>query len=104
MTGDVTNVVLEDLNELQVSKPVSYHAVKSAELLNGLHSKILTKKISSLIQQTGRLKREIDAMMALIDMENVSNTNNLFYILAFVRKIREYILLTRLSLLSLLCV
>ena len=66
--------MLEDLNELQVSKPVSYHAVKNTALLNGLHNKILSKKISQLIKETSKLRCEVDAMMALIDMQHVSNT------------------------------
>ena len=72
VTGDVVNIVLDDLTPSVTAKTVSYHAVKKQELLYQLHSIVLHRKIKARIEKTAFYKREMKRMEAVMQTQEVS--------------------------------
>uniref|UniRef100_F6ZQD4 Hexosyltransferase n=1 Tax=Ciona intestinalis TaxID=7719 RepID=F6ZQD4_CIOIN len=70
-TGAVTNVVMADTTEQRTAKTVAYHAVKKHDLLYTLHRQVLERRIKKLLNETAKLKREIQAMQTIQNMKEV---------------------------------
>ena len=77
-TGDVVNIVLDDLTERRTKKTVSYHAVKKESLLYQLHKLVLTRKQQRLLNRTTQKGWEIRRMNALLKLHNVSSYLKIF--------------------------
>ena len=71
MTGDVVNIVFDDLSRERTKKTVSYHAVKKEDLLYRLHDLVLRRKIQSLLNKTASLYKEVERMRALLRVREV---------------------------------
>nr|XP_002130637.1 chondroitin sulfate synthase sqv-5 isoform X1 [Ciona intestinalis] len=72
-TGAVTNVVMADTTEQRTAKTVAYHAVKKHDLLYTLHRQVLERRIKKLLNETAKLKREIQAMQTIQNMKEISS-------------------------------
>lgn len=68
----VTNVVMNDVKQKDLSKMATYHAIKTGPLLQSLHKHVMENHIQTMLKRTAQLQYDIDAMKSVLQIKKVS--------------------------------
>lgn len=71
-TGDVINIIMDQLTPKRTAKTITYHSVKTAELMHRLHHHILKRNLHQLLNRTARIRNEIAHMKQMLELHEDS--------------------------------
>ncbi|XP_039250786.2 chondroitin sulfate synthase 1-like [Styela clava] len=73
-TGDVINIIMDQLTPKRTAKTITYHSVKTEELVNKLHHQILRRNLHQILNRTSRIRNEIAHMRQMLELHEDSPT------------------------------
>nr|CAB3230912.1 chondroitin sulfate synthase 1-like [Phallusia mammillata] len=64
----VTNVVMNELRQKDISRMATYHAIKNGPLMQSLHKHVLENHIQTMVRRSSKLQYDIDAMKSVLQI------------------------------------
>lgn len=75
-TGDVINILMDQLTPKRTAKTVTYHSVKTPELMYRLHKQVLERDMHTALNRTARLQNEIAHMEQMIELSKTMQSED----------------------------